>query len=327
MKNIKILITAILVCCLFSFVQGQSSKKHKGSNISMMNHSGNGSPDVTKGFWNTEEDMGEIHLTLQNSGKNNGSYFQIGSYYPIAEFKISTGSGRDRFEIVRPAGNMILVGEMEDMSGMGRYEFIPSNDFKSFLRTKGLSDISSLHMLKLFMGDCDEKYVNDLKKLYNGLTIKDLGKLSMHHVDISYIKSIRSEGYENMELNMMKKFFIHGVTPKYIQDLRKAGYDNIEPNMMKKFVIHDVTADYLKSLNALGLTDIEHNKIKKLAVNDISIQYIKEIVNTGIAVTNVKDLIKSRDHNLNARFIKNAMASGNGGDDLHDMIKYKKRGR
>ncbi len=313
----------ILFIAMYAISFAQAKKDHKSSNqhhfqFSEFHWNGSSSPEMNKGFWTGVKDGNTICLNMTSSPKVKDFKWQFSVCLPTNEFT-SNSSG---VSLQREAGTLVLNGKISDWEGMGKFEFIRSNDFMAYLDKQGISDVDDRIMLKMFLGNVTKAYVSELASLGYNPTAKDLGKLASVGTDIDYIKSIREVGYRDMELNMMAKFYIHGVTPEYIKGLSQAGYSSVEPNMVKKFLIHDVTIKYINELNRMGLKNLDPNDIKKFAVHDVSTSFIKSILNLGIEDYRPKDFVKCKIHDIDANDLKKAIKQNDENLSLKDYIRY-----
>jgi hypothetical protein len=350
---------SLLLGCLFVLVSQFtfSQKKNKIKNKLKRHHSisishqGNDA-DISKGFWNLDEEEHGLSLQLSNRKGSNFS-FQKGSFfisfYPNNEELATINNASSQFSIVRAAGTLNFNQAKKT------YEFVENKDFKSFLKSEGISDDRTLDFMKLYLGQIDKNYVLGIKNQGYQPTIKQLGKMGILGVDVDYVQNINKTQYKGLELDMLTKFYIHDVTPEYIeglndlgygdmdanmvkkfaihsisleyiQGLNEVGYENLDANMIKKFAIHSVSVDYIKGLNNLVYENLEPNDIKNFAVHSISLEYIESLISLEISKPSMSEIKKAKIHGVSANFVERAMRKGHNEKDLSDYVKLKIHG-
>lgn len=301
----------------------KDKREHRVTTISFNNFSN--SPDLSKGFWTASKEGNTIYMGLINSQRRNHGSFHINFSVAESEFK-KTGEG---FELDREAGVMKFEGDFPTEENTGKFTFTRKTDFETFLKGKVLSSIDGdkdYYFFKLFLGDVTRSYVNSLKQMGYQPTMKQLGKLGIHDVDLDYITELRKTNYSDIDLDMMIKWAIHDVSVYYVDQLAKAGYGTMDANMVKKFAIHNITINYINELSKAGYGDLEANMLKKFAIHNISPDYIKSLLETKINKPDANTLKKAKIHNVTANFIKHARNRGHDSQELYDYIKLKIRG-
>lgn len=345
-------------CLLFAFLfmsqlsLAQQTKKAV-TNISMLifNHNA----EINQGFWSGSIEEDAVCIQIIDSKNKTNPSFVIAFCLPKEEFTFNTSGG---FELIRSAGTIKFQGTFPNDSANGDFTFVKNRDFKAFLEEEGIqfNDDNFNYYFKLFLGDITKDYVLGLKRHGYQPSLKQLGKLGIHRVDLDYINAISDTQYKNLELELLIKFVIHDVSISYIKDLEKAGYGEIDANMVKKFAIHDVSIAYINGLSELGYEHLDPNMIKNFAVHDISLKYIKglssvgfknldpkmlknfavhdispnyikSLRDTGIKITNPNTLKKAKMHGLTANYINKAMTRGHNSNELADYIKLKIHGK
>lgn len=357
----KTSIKLLSLCALFIFActsscaqksESKNKKPDRVTNISFNNFSN--SPSLGNGFWTASLEDDRVYLQILNSRRNDHGTFMISFSVAETEFK-KTSNG---FELDRETGVMKFEGQFPTDEETGKFTFTRKSDFETFLKGKILSNVEGdkdYYFFKLFLGDVTRSYVNELQRMGYKPTMKQLGKLGIHNVDLDYINDVRTTKYSNLDLDMMIKWAIHDVSIEYVEQLAKAGYGDMDANMVKKFAIHNVTIDYIKGLAKVGYGNMDANMVKKFAIHSISLTYIDELSKAGygdldpntlknfavhsIRPNYIKDLLstniskpdantikKAKIHNVTANFIKRARSKGHDSNDLYDYVKLKIRG-
>lgn len=344
------LIFTFLFVFQVSFGQKEEKEEH-GISFSTFNHKA----EIDKGIWFGTIERETVCIQLMDSRNRSNPSFMISLCIPVEEFTLNTAEG---FELNKPSGTIKFQGVFPNDRGNGDFTFVKNRDFEAFLNKEGIISVDDdrYNYFKLFLGDISKEYVLGLKGHGYQPTLKQLGKLGIHHVDLKYIKSITNTNYKGLELDMILKFAIHDISIDYIKDLEKAGYGNIDANMVKKFAIHDVsidyinglseagyanldpnmiknfavldiTLDYIQGLSTVGFANLEPGMLKNFAVHDISPKYIKSIRDTGISDASPNSFKKAKIHGLTASYIKRAKANGHASNELSDFIRLKIHGK
>lgn len=346
--------SGILMALLITLqvVWGQQDKKEDNRvSFTTFNHR----TEIEEGIWFATLNNGKVCLQVMDAENRSHPSFMITLCIPEEEFTKISNAG---FELVRPAGTIQFQGQFPNNKGAGDFTFIKNSAFESFLKEEGI--LTSLddrnYYFKLFLGDVSKEYVRGLKRYGYRPTLKQLGKLGIHNVDLAYIDALNTTNYKGLELDMLVKFAIHDISIDYIKDLEKVGYGdidanmvkkfaihdvdvdyikgladigyrNLEPNMIKKFAVHDISIDYIKSLSEVGFSNLEPNMLKNFAIHDIGPNYIKSIQETGINAPDASTFKKAKIHGLTANYIKKAKARGHNSNELSDYIRLKIHGK
>lgn len=346
--------TGVFLALLLSFqvAMGQQKEKDETSvSFTTFNHRS----EIKKGIWFATLEKNKVCLQLMDAKNRSNPSFMIGLCIPEKEFTQNTTGG---FELIKPSGTIRFQGQFPNDKGTGDFTFEKNEAFASFLEQEGIltDGDDRYNYFKLFLGDVSKEYVLGIKRYGYQPTLKQLGKLGIHDVDlayinalnatnykgleldmlikfaihditIDYIKDLEKVGYGNLEANMLKKFAIHDINVDYIKGLADIGYSNLEPNMIKKFAVHDISLDYIKGLSEVGFADLEPNMLKNFAIHDISPKYIKSIRDTGIKDPDASAFKKAKIHGLTANYIKRAKAKGHDSNKLSDYVRLKIHGK
>lgn len=343
-------LVAILIVFQISFGQKKEKEDH-GISFATFKQSA----EIDKGIWFGTIERDKACIQLMDAKNRSNPSFLISLCIPVEEFTLNTAGG---FALHKPSGSIKFEGAFPNDKGNGDFTFEKNADFEVFLHKEGIlsNGDDRYNYFKLFLGDVSKEYVLGLKKHGYQPTLKQLGKLGIHDVDLEYINSIAHTNYKGLELDMLLKFAIHDISIDYIKDLERAGYGDLDANMVKKFAIHDLSIDYIQGLSDIGYSNLDPNMIKNFAVHDISIEYIQELSAEGfdnldpamlkkfavhdispkyiksIRGTGIKDidantLKKAKIHGLTANDITRAKANGHHSNELADYIRLKIHGK
>ncbi|GAB5474786.1 MAG: hypothetical protein Mars2KO_28850 [Maribacter sp.] len=341
----------LMLLVSFQWALGQQNAKDETSvSFTTFNHRS----EIKEGIWFATLQKNKVCIQLMDAENRSNPSFMISLCIPEKEFTQNAGG----FELIKPSGTIKFQGQFPNIKSTGDFTFEKNKSFESFLEQEGIltDGDDRYNYFKLFLGDVSKEYVLGIKRHGYRPTLKQLGKLGIHDVDLGYINALNGTKYEGLELDMLIKFAIHDITIDYIKDLEQVGYGDIHANMLKKFAIHDISVDYIKGLTDIGYSNLDPNMIKKFAVHDISLdyikglsevgfanldpnmlknfaihdispKYIKSIRDTGINDPDASTFKKAKIHGLTANYIKRAKANGHDSNELSDYIRLKIHGK
>jgi len=250
-------------------------------------------PKVDEGRWTAKVSNDNLCIQFSDMGSDNPSYLIL-TCFLLNEFE-ETPSTNGEFQLKRLAGTMYFGENLFSNNPSGNFKFVRDKEFVSFLEKEGIDTSDEIYYFKLFLGDISKSYIAGIKEMGYSPTIREIGRLAYHDVNLDYLKNMSTNLRNEVSLDMISKLAAHHVTVHYVESLREVGYGNVEPEMIKKLAVHDIDATYIKSLQELGFKNITSNTLKRAKV-----------------------------HGLTPGFVQRAKKKGSEYDDLEDYIKLKK---
>lgn len=312
----------LMLLVSFQWALGQQNAKDETSvSFTTFNHRS----EIKEGIWFATLQKNKVCIQLMDAENRSNPSFMISLCIPEKEFTQNAGG----FELIKPSGTIKFQGQFPNIKSTGDFTFEKNKAFESFLEQEGIltDGDDRYNYFKLFLGDVSKEYVLGIKRHGYRPTLKQLGKLGIHDVDLGYINALNGTKYKGLELDMLIKFAIHDISVDYIKGLTDIGYSNLDPNMIKKFAVHDISLDYIKGLSEVGFANLDPNMLKNFAIHDISPKYIKSIRDTGINDPDASTFKKAKIHGLTANYIKRAKANGHDSNELSDYIRLKIHGK
>ncbi|WP_299438402.1 M56 family metallopeptidase [uncultured Aquimarina sp.] len=340
--------------------------------------------DFTKGVWDAEVGGGKLCVMYRSAEPLKRSFWSITRCYDPSYFASFPAGDKQKLEITRDAGSMTYTGEFQNGIGDGRYTFVPNSSFSSALSKQGFT-VDNEELVHCFLTDFDNQYLAYLKKEnlslsqddfeniihkglsleklkmyrkelsalgYNDYTMKEVSKLNLFDVDVSYIKFINKvngqkttlreitkakihnlspefiksysdNGYKKMSLDDYMRLKIHNVSPDFIANFKKSGYTNISVKEAQNLKIHNVTPKYIQSYQDIGYKNITLKEAKNLKIHNVSPEYINSFKKAGYPNITLKEAKNLKIHNVTSDLIQSYKDAGQTNISLKEAIKLK----
>ncbi|MDH7448171.1 M56 family metallopeptidase [Aquimarina sp. 2201CG14-23] len=340
--------------------------------------------DFTKGVWDAEVGGGKLCIMYRSAEPLKRSFWSITRCYEPSFFAGFPTGDKQKLEITRDAGSMTYVGEFQDGLGDGRYTFVPNSSFSNALSKQGFT-ADNEELVHCFLTDFDNQYLvylkqenlslsqddfediihkglsleklkmyrKELSKLgYNDYTMREVSKLNLFDVDVSYIKFINKvngqkttlkeitkakihnlssefiksytdNGYKKMSLNDYMRLKIHNVSPEFIANFKKEGYTNISAKEAQNLKIHNVTPQYVQSYQNMGYKNITLKEAQNLKIHNVTPSFINSFKKVGYPNITLKEAKNLKIHNVTADLIESYKKAGQTNLSLKEAIKLK----
>ena len=161
---------------------------------------------------------------------------------------------------------MVFEGDLSKNKGSGTFKFNRNKNFVSFLEKENIDTSDQIYYFKLFLGDVNENYISDIKKMGYSPTIRELGRLVYHDASLNYIESM-SLIYQNLELDTISKFAAHNITSDYITSFNTFNFDSLDPILIKKAKIHNITPEFIERARIDNYNSNDFNDYIKFKIN------------------------------------------------------------
>ena len=133
----------------------------------------------------------------------------------------------------------------------GEFTFNKNANFVIFLRNEGIKLDNDLYYFKLFLGDIDEEYVLDIKKLGFEPTITELGRLVWHDASVAYIEEI-SKMFPNFNLDEISTLSAHDISTEYLNEFKALGIVEMDVHSIKKSKMKGITPQIIAEQKSQG---------------------------------------------------------------------------
>lgn len=314
---------------------------------------------AVKGNWYAEADGSDICIKFDMSDIRKRHMWNAMECFPKSDFTgLNASSGTTK--IRREAGEVDFLGTISGGEGFGKFEFTPSESFKSFLKQKGYSSYDDKELFHLFIADINKAYFDYMKQQgYTDISKDNLIALAVHGLDMDYLKKqlpvIKARGFDSRDVDQLIALRIHGVTSEYIDEMASVGFKDLALDDLMAGKIHGVNVDYVKEIRAMGYDDLEFQdfiafrihgvskelteslkeagfdnlsaeKVKSAAIHGVRSSYIEEMSKVGFADLSLDDLINGRIHGVSTSYVKEIRAMGYTDLAFQDFIDFRIHG-
>lgn len=229
-KLIKLIAFAVFAFALPNIMMAQGSSSAVNANNKMNVLSFNKylpNASVDSGFFTLKKSKSNFCVKLSDETTRNKQHYMIENCFDISDFKILNNSSSS---ISRNSGVLVFKN---DTQNSGVFTFKKNQDFVEFLKREKVELNNDLYYFKLFLGDIDESYVLDIKKLGFQPTITELGRLVWHDASIKYIKEIHTL-FSDFSLSDISMLSAHDISVDYLQEFIDVGIKKIDFHSIKK---------------------------------------------------------------------------------------------
>lgn len=161
-------------------------------------------------------------------------------------------------------GELTCNGVVHDGVLSGRYQFTPSEAFRTQMAGLGFAEITPRKQLGFLMLDVSTAWVKQLKDAgVTELTTNKLMGLRALHVDPEYIRAMAGAGYPELRAGKLTEMKAVGVTPEKAQEAKALGFAPTEQQLVQMSIFH-VDRAFVERMRARGLNDLTLDKLIKI---------------------------------------------------------------
>lgn len=251
------------------------------------------SADVVRGSWTAVPDdkTGTFHFNLTRARSHSGQTMALSAFSGLTESQVrGTGQTPVEFELRREAGVIAFEGTFKQGYGAGQFSFAPNRTYEAALRSLGVT--------------------GDAKKRGDGtLGDEDLLHLATQDVSVSFIRSMRAEGYD-VTLDKYMAMRIFKVTPELVRELRALGFESLSADDLVASQIHGATPQYVRELHGLGMKLGSMDDFVAFRIHRVTPAFIRELEALGYRNVDPDDLVAMRIHGVSPEFIRDLATAG-----------------
>jgi BlaR1 peptidase M56 len=278
----------------------------------------------TEGYWFATIKGDKINFRFAQEDNDHDSY--NGSEFSLNEFPNLPKSANGDFKLTRQAGTMNFNGRFDGNQGMGRYKFMPDNEFGNYMSTQGLGKLDDEDVVTFFFVNITREYVQMLKaEGFTNFGKDELVGVSALKVDKTFISSIKENGYKNVSLEELTSLKALGIDGAYIKGIKSAGYTNISLDELISFKAQGIDKNYLAKLpkakasgGAMSADDVV--SLKALNVDEAYANGFKDL---GYANIDPSDLISMKAVGVTPEFVKEFQGMGYKNISPEDLVSLK----
>jgi beta-lactamase regulating signal transducer with metallopeptidase domain len=124
---------------------------------------------------------------------------------------------------------------------------------------------------------------------------------------VSYIDTMKSVGFDNLEVDYLIAMKQQGVSPDFVREIRAAGF-NPDASELIAMKVHDVTPEYVKGMRAAGFNP-GTQEIIAMKVHGITPEYVQEIRAAGFQPDS-QELVSMKVHGVTPEYHRMLAAAG-----------------
>jgi hypothetical protein len=264
------------------------------------------------GTWTAEIHQGKVFLQLRTappiewnrSGNRNGDW-SMGQSISVDELSGLPANDEHltaasvSFDVRREAGHLAMQGAFRDGRGAGLFTFVPREAYSGEMRSLG--------------------YVEDLP-------IWRRFQLAVHDVGPTYVRALRTEGFDKLTLDEIQRAKTHGVTIDFIKGIKAEGFPTVSLENLVRSRDHGVTQEYIKAMKAEGLAAPTLEAFVRLRDHGVRADYVADMKGLGLKNLSLEQIVRLRDHGITPGFVNHAKARGFKPVDAEDVIRLKNGG-
>ncbi|MEO7215040.1 M56 family metallopeptidase [Mucilaginibacter sp.] len=293
-------------------------------------------PNVTdatrnEGNWKATIKGNKLDLKLYEGDEDKNH--MSNSDFLVSEFTALPMGQEGAFKLTREAGTMQFTGRFDGTKGSGKYKFTPDAAFNSYLRSEGVTGISSDDEMAFFFLNIKKSFIAMLKNNgYKTSSKDDVIACAALGVDESYIKSIKQNGYPNIKLQELISGKALGINGAFISDIHKAGYPKVSWDKLISFKAQGIDGKYISKFKAANgkpgvvkkdVSDDDMVAFKALNVDD---NYINALKKEGYTNISAGKLTSMKAVGVDAAYIHGFKAAGYNQISAENLVSLKALG-
>ena len=190
------------------------------------------------------------------------------------------------------------------------YEYEHGDDSKSDRPIGDGGKLTVDELISLRAVGVTPEYVNTMRGLFPGLTLKGVTSMKAVGVTPEFIRQMRSSGFEVKTAREATSLAAVGVTPEYVQQMRSAGFDVKTAKDATSLKALDVDAEWLRGIRAAGIQINSAKDATGLKAVGVTPEFISEMRAAGFAVTSARDASGLAAVGVTAAWVRGMKAAG-----------------
>ncbi|MEM7571336.1 MAG: M56 family metallopeptidase [Bacteroidota bacterium] len=303
--------------------------------------------------WTAEIDGNEICFQfIVNWNERGNHHSSSGQCLAVSELGSLPRGEMGSFELKRYSGTMTFNGMFTGNTGVGTFEFEPSNQMVGYLTSEGFGDYDWMEYLHFFYADFQPSFVAFLQRegyspghqkllelmvfnfnednfkatldmaAANGFSKPSLQKmieLHIFNVTPEYIEELATAGFENLSMQNVIEASIHNLDGSLAREMREAGYENLRFREILEMAIHNVDANYAAELRSAGY-DPSPRKLVEAKIHNVNLDYARQLANAGFDNLSLQNVIEASIHNVDANFVQELKEMGYSDLDFREVV-------
>lgn len=164
------------------------------------------------------------------------------------------------------AGELVCSGSVHDGVLSGRYQFTPSESFRSEMTSMGFDGITPKKQMGFLMLNVTTAWVKEMKVLgVRDLTTDRLMGLRALGVGPEYVHAMGAAGYFELRAEKLTEMKAVGVTPEKVQEAKSLGFTPTEQDLIQMCIFH-IDRPFVERMRARGLNDLTLENLIKIKI-------------------------------------------------------------
>ena len=165
-------------------------------------------------------------------------------------------------------------------------------------------------LISLRAHDVTLEYVNTMRALFPGLTLRGVTGMKAVGVTPEFIRQMRSSGFEVKSARDASSLAAVGVTPGFVQQMRAAGLEVKSAKEASSLKAVGVTAELIAQMRAVGLAVKSAKDASTLAAVGVTPEFVRQMRDAGFAIEDAKDAAGLRAVGVNPEWLRAMKAAG-----------------
>jgi beta-lactamase regulating signal transducer with metallopeptidase domain len=165
-------------------------------------------------------------------------------------------------------------------------------------------------LIALRAHDVTPEYVNTMRSLFPGLTLRGVTGMKAVGVTPEFIRQMRSTGFEVKSAREASSLAAVGVTPEFVQQMRAAGLEVKSAKEASSLKAVGVTPELIAQMRAVGLAVKSAKEASTLAAVGVTPEFVRQMRDAGFAIEDAKDAAGLRAVGVEAEWLRAMKAAG-----------------
>ena len=170
------------------------------------------------------------------------------------------------------------------------------------------------------------EYVNSMRGLFPGLTLRQVTSLSALGVDAAFIKEMRDAGFDLKTAREATSLKAVGVTPEYLREMRAAGFQITSARDASSMRAVGVTPEYVREMRAAGFELKSAKDATSMRAVGVTPEYVQQMRAAGFEIKSAKDATSLSAVGVNPSWLRDMRAAGVKIDSAHDATSLRALG-
>ena len=153
-------------------------------------------------------------------------------------------------------------------------------------------------------------YVQTMRGIFPGLTLRQVTSLSALGVDEAFIKEMRGAGFDIKTPKDATSLKAVGVTPQYVREMRAAGYQMATVKEVSGMRAVGVTPEYVREMKAAGFDVTNAKDITGLRALGVTPEFIRDMRAGGFEIRTAKEASRLRAVGVTSAWLRDMRAAG-----------------